>query len=527
MGVSAAVHQFLWSLRGVARLVQPRDPLLVLAGIGTACLVTAQPATPSEQVRPEAPLTVAHYAPEADARVEQAAPNDNFGSSSYLETDGGGDPEVDSYLQFSVSGLAGVVTHATLRLHANTSTVEGPSVYVAGNDWSERQLTWQNRPNRLSGAIASAGGIAAGGWVEYDVTPAVSGDGTYTFQLATSSSDGVDFSSREGAYAPALEIETETDTTAPSVPAGLAAGGTDDSAVSLQWQPSFDNVGVAGYDLFLNGDHVAETTDRSYTFSGLRCGTSYALGVDAFDAAENVSARATIIGSTTACDSYLKTLDSTDAEPIGLSVDSNNCTLARSGLGDVFTLLPASTRCTWTNQYFSHMHRHEVFEVSQRFDLYSHVTDWTNNILIRPYGNFGNANCNSGGNSQVMLVTVRIKSDDHYWLELRGGPSLQPADQSPYYTQIDMGPVVQGRTDTFRFDIVTDYEHGAATVWHNGVVVYDNRDRPLGFHYDCDGTTDLSNFDLRMQHGIYRGWTTAPLILDTSGFGFLVSEPES
>jgi hypothetical protein len=48
----------------------------------------------------------------------------------------------------------------------------------------------------------------------------------------------------------------------------------------------------------------------------------------------------------------------------------------------------------------------------------------------------------------------------------------------------------------------------------------------LGWHYDCDGTTDLSNFPLQMQHGVYRGWTTAPLTFTSSGFGFLTSEPE-
>jgi chitodextrinase len=308
----------------------------------------------------------------------------------------------------------------------------------------------------------------------------------------------------------------------------LNVSGASASAISLGWNASTDNVGVAGYDLFRNDTRVGSTAGNSYSFTGLTCGTSYTLGVDAYDAAGNVSSRASITAATSSCGGgggYIKTLNSTNAEPVGLSGDSNNCTVARTELGDTFNILAASDRCTWTNQNFSHMHRHEVFEVSERFDLYSHATDWTNNILIRPSGNFGNANCSSGGNSQVMLVTVRIRDDDHYWLELRGGPSLQPADQDPYYTSVDMGPVVQGQTVTFKFDIVSDYQHGAATVWKNGQVVYNNRDRPLGFQYDCDRTTDISNFDLRMQHGIYRGWY-GPVVLTSSGFGFLVSEPE-
>jgi chitodextrinase len=319
----------------------------------------------------------------------------------------------------------------------------------------------------------------------------------------------------------------------PMTPTGLNVSGTTTTAISLGWNASPDNVGVAGYDLFRNNTRVGSSAGTSYSFTGLTCGTSYTLGVDEYDAAGNVSGLASITAATSSCGGgggggggYIKTLDSTNSYPVGLSDESNNCTLARTELGDTFTILPSSTRCTWTNSDFSHMHRHEVFEISERFDLYSHVTDWTHNIMIRPTGNFGNANCSSGGNAQVILVTVRIKDDDHYWLELRGGPSLQPADQDPYYTAVDMGPVVQGRTDTFRFDIVTDYQHGAATVWHNGVVVYNNRDRPLGFHYDCDRTTDISNFDLRIQHGVYRGWS-GPMALTSSGFEFLVSQPEN
>jgi chitodextrinase len=220
----------------------------------------------------------------------------------------------------------------------------------------------------------------------------------------------------------------------PTAPTGLTVNGTTTTAISLGWTASTDNVGVDGYDLFRNNTNVGSTAGTSYTFSGLSCGTSYTLGVDAYDAAGNVSGRTSITAATSSCGGgggYLRTLDSTNSTPVGLSDESNNCTLARTELGDTFTMLPASTRCTWTNSQFSHMHRHEVFEVSERFDLYSHVTDWTNNILLRPSGSFGNVNCSSGGNSEVMLVTVRIKPDDHWWLELRGGPSLQPAEQNP------------------------------------------------------------------------------------------------
>ena len=36
-------------------------------------------------------------------------------------------------------------------------------------------------------------------WVEYDVTSFVTGNGTYSFSLATTSNDGIDFYNRENA----------------------------------------------------------------------------------------------------------------------------------------------------------------------------------------------------------------------------------------------------------------------------------------------------------------------------------------
>jgi hypothetical protein len=223
---------------------------------------------------------------------------------------------------------------------------------------------------------------------------------------------------------------------------------------------------------------------------------------------------------------YVKTLDSRNADDGGgLSEESDNCTLTRSELRDTFALQSSSTRCTWTNAHFSHMGRHEVFDVEMRFDSRpTQSTDWENEILLRPDGSrFGNENCSSGGNAQVMLLRLwvdRRPSPDVWRLDLRGGKSLNLSDQ--VVTRLRLGPVLAGRTLKLGFDIVADYLHGAASVWKNGVRVYRNRDRPLGFHYDCDGTTDISNFALRMQHGVYRGGGGLAT-LSSSGFRFRLS----
>ena len=131
----------------------------------------------------------ATFAPEADARVQEANPTTNYGSSAYLRADAGADPDVESYLRFAVSGVTGSVARATLRLFEYNGTGDGPAVYATSNSWSETGITWSNRPARTGAAADDKGRIPANSWVEYDVTSLVTGNGTYSFNLATTSSD--------------------------------------------------------------------------------------------------------------------------------------------------------------------------------------------------------------------------------------------------------------------------------------------------------------------------------------------------
>jgi glucose/arabinose dehydrogenase len=155
---------------------------------------------------PPPPATSVTLAPEADARVQEANRSTNYGTSRSLRTDGGADPDVESFLRFTVSGISGSIQAAKLRVHAFSGTGNGPAVYGAGNTWSETGITWGSRPARTSGAHDDKAAISANSWVEYNVKPLVSGNGTYTFVLATTSSDGVDFHSREGSLPPQLVL---------------------------------------------------------------------------------------------------------------------------------------------------------------------------------------------------------------------------------------------------------------------------------------------------------------------------------
>jgi chitodextrinase len=93
------------------------------------------------------------------------------------------------------------------------------------------------------------------------------------------------------------------DTSAPSQPGNFRLTATSQTTVGVAWNASTDNVGVTGYNVYLNGTKVTTTsgTATAYTFLSLACGTTFTLGVEAQDLAGNVSTRATQSAATSAC----------------------------------------------------------------------------------------------------------------------------------------------------------------------------------------------------------------------------------
>jgi hypothetical protein len=149
--------------------------------------------------------TLGPFRASADAAVKQASPTANFGTSTSLNADRGTGARAESYARFNVSGVAGrPVTSAKLRLYVNgNGATAGPGIYgciaaAACAAWSESGITWATRPARAPTATATTGAITAPTWVEWEVTPLISGDGTYTLVVGpTPTTDGVGFRSDE------------------------------------------------------------------------------------------------------------------------------------------------------------------------------------------------------------------------------------------------------------------------------------------------------------------------------------------
>jgi hypothetical protein len=81
------------------------------------------------------------------------------------------------------------------------------------------------------------------------------------------------------------------DTLSPSVPGKLIATNTGDTTVSLAWEASADNIGVAGYTIYRNGVSIATTPGSDLTFrdSDTMPDTTYFYALDAYDQAGNHS----------------------------------------------------------------------------------------------------------------------------------------------------------------------------------------------------------------------------------------------
>lgn len=108
---------------------------------------------------------------------------------------------------------------------------------------------------------------------------------------------------------------TPVDTEKPSTPTNLKATATSTTQIDLSWDPSTDNVGVAGYKIYRNGSHLKSVTTTSTSDIGLDPSTQYCYTVSAYDAASNESEQ-----SNQACVTTLSTPDTTPPSiPTGLT----------------------------------------------------------------------------------------------------------------------------------------------------------------------------------------------------------------
>ncbi len=100
-----------------------------------------------------------------------------------------------------------------------------------------------------------------------------------------------------------VEITTNEDTQAPTTPANLAVTEVTATSASLSWDASTDNIEIAEYDVYLNGEYNATTANNTFTVAGLEAETKYSFTILARDIYDNESALSAAVEATTAAES--------------------------------------------------------------------------------------------------------------------------------------------------------------------------------------------------------------------------------
>ncbi len=114
--------------------------------------------------------------------------------------------------------------------------------------------------------------------------------------------DAADAAGNRSAKVPAtITTLACADSQPPTKPAPVTVMDATPSAVTVSWPTATDNVGVDHYNVYRGAAAVAETTSTSTTVTGLSCGTSYTIGVNAEDGAGNASDMASTVAQTDPC----------------------------------------------------------------------------------------------------------------------------------------------------------------------------------------------------------------------------------
>ncbi len=258
-------------------------------------------ATTHVRVVAPAPL---QFPPVADAYVSSNEPDRNLGTANDLRLDI--DPERIAYLRFVVTGVGTRrVTRATLRMQVAQGFFSGSDtggiVHRIGNStWNETTVTYRNRPAIDGPVLASAGAVAAGQTVEFDVTAAVAGDGSYNFALRTPSNDSAIYTSRE-VGGPLLTLVAEGQ--APVVTITRPTDGVEVSPAALPVRFEATAVDVAEGDL---GTDIVWESDRD----GL-LGVGASLSASLSEARHRIVARVTNAGGVAGRDEITVTVTPT------------------------------------------------------------------------------------------------------------------------------------------------------------------------------------------------------------------------
>lgn len=178
----------------------PRSFAVAVAAMGCLLAVGSPPADAA---------TAVTLTPTADTYVASDTPGTSHGTGPLAWVDAS--PNRQALIQFDVSGLDGPFTNVMLRVHVadvtNAQSSRGGTFrLMSSSSWNE-DTTWNTQPVIDGPTLGTLGAVSRNTWVQLDLTGKITGNGTYSIGVTTTSSDGAAYDTREsGAFAAQLVI---------------------------------------------------------------------------------------------------------------------------------------------------------------------------------------------------------------------------------------------------------------------------------------------------------------------------------
>ena len=232
----------------------------------------------------------------ADSYIQSDQPDSNFGTTTQLTVRAGSDkPTAIAYVKFVVSGLSGAPAGVQLRLYSYAQSATGVQVYTAASTWTETGLTWNTAPVPGATLVANMSGLLVNAYATTDVSSVVTGNGTYTFVISTTSTLGKQLASREvAADPPQLLINTAGSTAVAAVSGGgqSTAAGTAFAAPLVAKVTDGTGAAVSGVQVTF----TAPTSGASAAFPGGTSAVSVATDANGLATSPVLTANATAGG---------------------------------------------------------------------------------------------------------------------------------------------------------------------------------------------------------------------------------------
>lgn len=260
-----------------------------------------------------------------DTYATRLSPDTPHGAINIIRVDGS--PKRIGYLKFHIPKIdttKNKITKVQLKLYAHGKTY-GYTVYGTGDNWSEKTLTYNNRPalgNKIGGHDTSAAG-----WSAVTITSYVHSGDTTSLALVAKTDLQTEYSSTEASSnKPNLLITTQPITTdggstggstggtgggtggtgggstggstdpstipdsqPPTSPTSLAISSNSGGKIGLSWLASTDNVDVVGYNVYRDGGYIGSTNAATLHYTDTNTNPLSVYTVRAYDFMGNTS----------------------------------------------------------------------------------------------------------------------------------------------------------------------------------------------------------------------------------------------